>query len=1182
MGQKFCLFWISFLFMIGFVSAVECGSDPIDGCTVTNDSVFNEGIYYFPSGISIGANDVTLDCNGATLIGEGSGNGIYNRESDRVTIKNCNVKNYSNGIYFYYRYTGSSYSITGYTPDSNILLDNVLEDNDVGLTVLGFRHPYQSKNHNISNNVFRNNNKGIDFRETISSSISWNVFENNLEEGVNLQTEVNDIDIFWNSFVNNLNDGISIGDVWDSLVYGNMFNGTGISYVATNGNEYCLDGEIGNEYVNGAVGPPCSCLPLVNGLRVTSSEDFCDGIYNLSSGIVVGAHNIVLDCNGATLVGEDSGNGIYNSHFDNIEIRNCSIKNYANGIYLHSLFTYWGFAPNYNVLRDNTLEDNGVGLKSFGRDYSRYPSLDNSSKHDISYNIFRGNSKGMDFRQTVDSNISHNVFENNLEEGLNLQDEVWGNRIFGNRFLLNNMSAYSLEVNSWNDSEGGNYWDDYDSEEEGCFDSDMNFVCDGPYNISRLSGNADYLPMLEKSCDGKIAVYVSDSDGNLMEGVYAYLDGGSGNVSDVDGFVGFDVSGDCNAMQNVEVRCSDETTICDSKETLLSYSGDVDSMSFVCDMCRSGNDIFVNEDELVFEKVGEMIQVNVLVHSVGMSEDVEVNLIKSCDGVKSQLPTLSVSVSSGESEVVSFLDEFDRCQKIDIVVEYFEEEDFFANNMIKDFTIIDPLNVYLEIDVGYSSVGDVIGDYIGDFVRVVSKEDADLEIYVGKKLYRTASVGVNYLDKEMIRFEGKREGLPYNGLIQQGVFAVGPRLYVFGNEIDGSVAAVRRLMEERERYLNKRTLGEDMGDVYLAGDDIDAVSVFDYLHSDENVRVYRKDDPRFADVVDSVLRKRILNLEIKRVFTTNDETSLRMKHISSDYSDEFKDVVNSEGRPIVMAGGLFSDLTMWEGGGDGLAVELAEDGYDVWEIEITGGPNSDCENCPDYSYEDLVDYYWPALIAGVQYYSGVVSLDYVGFSNGCRVALSSLESYQENGKANAGIVDGVMVDLEGSDSNRVVDSFVGIGCPGAFEGESYLIEQVRKHPDSVEEFREKGLEHVNRDDIAHKIIHIGLPGTTKRISLNLWEYYNDAILLNTDSQPGNFNIDRSKIIYGWGGLFNEFGDDSDERDDGIVTEEDAQQISSNINSGNLNKLNIYQESHSGLPSNNQVKKDIRRFLENGY
>ena len=170
----------------------------------------------------------------------------------------------------------------------------------------------------------------------------------------------------------------------------------------------------------------------------------------------------------------------------------------------------------------------------------------------------------------------------------------------------------------------------------------------------------------------------------------------------------------------------------------------------------------------------------------------------------------------------------------------------------------------------------------------------------------------------------------------------------------------------------------------------------------------------------------------QRINLINNST-LRLKHVNSDFSDRFVDVVVGNSKPVVLARGLWSNLLTW----DDFGKELVSDptnARDTWLIEITGGPEQDCDTCPNYRYDDLVDYYWPALIGGVQKYSEQNKLDYVGFSNGCRVALDSLKNYSSTGKNNAGYYfdssTGIykLMDL----GSNPVDTFVAVGCPRFF------------------------------------------------------------------------------------------------------------------------------------------------------
>ena len=45
-----------------------------------------------------GADGITLDCAGHSIIGPGSGNGIYLRDRTGVTVRNCHVSNFEIGI----------------------------------------------------------------------------------------------------------------------------------------------------------------------------------------------------------------------------------------------------------------------------------------------------------------------------------------------------------------------------------------------------------------------------------------------------------------------------------------------------------------------------------------------------------------------------------------------------------------------------------------------------------------------------------------------------------------------------------------------------------------------------------------------------------------------------------------------------------------------------------------------------------------------------------------------------------------------------------------------------------------------------------------------------------------------------------------------------------------------------
>ena len=73
---------------------------PRNQLVVTRSMVFKPGVYYLPDGISLAGDHLTLDGNGALLIGSGrSGRGVTVLNCRDVTIKNLRLMEYAYGIY---------------------------------------------------------------------------------------------------------------------------------------------------------------------------------------------------------------------------------------------------------------------------------------------------------------------------------------------------------------------------------------------------------------------------------------------------------------------------------------------------------------------------------------------------------------------------------------------------------------------------------------------------------------------------------------------------------------------------------------------------------------------------------------------------------------------------------------------------------------------------------------------------------------------------------------------------------------------------------------------------------------------------------------------------------------------------------------------------------------------------
>ena len=254
------------------------------------------------------------------------------------------------------------------------------------------------------------------------------------------------------------------------------------------------------------------------------------------------------------------------------------------------------------------------------------------------------------------------------------------------------------------------------------------------------------------------------------------------------------------------------------------------------------------------------------------------------------------------------------------------------------------------------------------------------------------------------------------------------------------------------------------------------------------------------------------------------------------------------------------------------------------------------QKSPNYSYNNTRDYYWPALVAGVQKYSGKNSLQYVGHSNGCGVALASLNSYSASGKNNAGYYFDadmghyLLTDL----SSNPVDTFVGMGCPGASDSFSLTSSEhvtakevseklsvlCNSELDGDEEqyciLAANGLHNVKGDfKVSKKLLMDYLenikdknnePQVSDGLSINRFRLYANAGF--TKKYRGGI-----RFILG-GGQF----DTTKLEHDIVVSQEDSQKLSQRISAANSIKLINFTDFHHGRNTFKDFIDDVEVFL----
>ena len=233
---------------------------PSDGMNLIQDTVLCTGTYNLPNGINVTANDVTLDCNGASLVGSGISNGIEVRGYKGVTVRNCNVSSYDDGIVFI-------------ETDNSVIEDNVAQGNRDG--ILHHNATFISYSGIVRRNKVHGSGalgiflQRLDGNQIYDNEItnsgygiySWymdNSFVDNNKVDGNSQNV-----ILASSFNNKLtNNEVNGSRLWlnnesaGNKIYSNDFRGVGVANSLLDRNIFCVN-NVGNNYYEGAIGPGC-------------------------------------------------------------------------------------------------------------------------------------------------------------------------------------------------------------------------------------------------------------------------------------------------------------------------------------------------------------------------------------------------------------------------------------------------------------------------------------------------------------------------------------------------------------------------------------------------------------------------------------------------------------------------------------------------------------------------------------------------------------------------------------------------------------------------------------------------------------------------------------------------------------------------------------------------------------
>jgi parallel beta-helix repeat protein len=187
---------------------------PYDDLTLSQNTTLCPGTYYINDTgtngvIRIGANNVSLSCNGTVIVGNDAGYGIYTNGLDYGEVEGCTFKNYSYGAYVSTNSDdwavhdntfddNSNYGLLTWSSSNRInISNNQLINNGAYALYIGY-----AQNSIIRSNNVSNNGQGLIFYQSDYNNVTDNLFFGNT--GVVIQLYA---DAEGNGFYDNTIDG---------------------------------------------------------------------------------------------------------------------------------------------------------------------------------------------------------------------------------------------------------------------------------------------------------------------------------------------------------------------------------------------------------------------------------------------------------------------------------------------------------------------------------------------------------------------------------------------------------------------------------------------------------------------------------------------------------------------------------------------------------------------------------------------------------------------------------------------------------------------------------------------------------------------------------------------------------------------------------------------------------------
>lgn len=385
-----------------FYNGPELGCLELTGQVVLNNTTtICTGTYYvntteMEAAVFINSSNVVLTCNGSTIIGNGTGVGVFANQQTNVSVLGCDIRNYQGNVY--YRETNDS-------------LVEGCNFTGVNATMHSSVHLESSNNITIKNTVISGDGYGIGVDDTNNSLFDNITISGVLDAGIGLKDSYNNRII--NSGLYNDNKSISIEDSGNITVEGNTFVGENVTgYGVYSENSYNLT--IKNNdlsdlyrgiYLYGYLSESGS---LIEGNLI---EDGYYGILLVNYTGSVLTNNTIVDVGlGMQILSESMNNTAYNNNFTNINLPVWQFAQTSNG---SNVFTYNGVGNYWSDIsgRMELYDSNWDGFGDTGPAYP-YQRRDTTVTHGSDWIADAENAYG--HQGCVDSTCSQGTPKRNM------------------------------------------------------------------------------------------------------------------------------------------------------------------------------------------------------------------------------------------------------------------------------------------------------------------------------------------------------------------------------------------------------------------------------------------------------------------------------------------------------------------------------------------------------------------------------------------------------------------------------------------------------------------------------------------------------------------------------------------------------------------------------------------------